>query len=306
MNDQHLLHFGDEPPKIEGCYLADSIYRFAVIKVPSSPWMVSASLMPGLKNYYKITDQHKGTAKMNFLEPHGSPGDYDYYNVNSVNDSTYYYISRDESRFINDSIAPAYFKSSQYSVEDFHHVYIIGDAPYFTAYYYEIRDIKAHFLPLNAVIISGRVDKEITVLTDTVSHTTDTIEVPVIKDLAWGVSPPPATLPFQRTLSLPNGSNSKNNLRLTEHEKAYHPHPHSPLLWRQHCKRPIQQAFAIAQQQSEFLRSAIQHWHCRWPQHHALVPFRRHKNGLPPTVQFRHCWRPLSGAYAHQDHLNQP
>ena len=34
MNDQHLLHFGDEPPKIEGCYLADSIYRFAVIKVP--------------------------------------------------------------------------------------------------------------------------------------------------------------------------------------------------------------------------------------------------------------------------------
>ena len=187
MNDQHLLHFGDEPPKIEGCYLADSIYRFAVIKVPSSPWMVSASLMPGLKNYYKITDQHKGTAKMNFLEPHGSPGDYDYYNVNSENDSTYYYISRDESRFINDSIAPAYFKSSQYSVEDFRHVYIIGDAPYFTAYYYEIRDIKAHFLPLNAVIISGRVDKEITVLTDTVSHTTDTIEVPVIKDLAWGV-----------------------------------------------------------------------------------------------------------------------
>lgn len=181
MGDENLLHYGDEPPKIEGCYLADSVYRFAVIKVPNSPWVINTTYTPQII-YYEFSQQHKGIAKMRYLEPHENSVD-----ESSDSDSTYYYISNDEQRFINNSIAPAYFRSSQYSVEDFRHVYIIGNAPYFTAYYYEIRDNRNHFLPLNAVIISGRVDEEITVLTDPVSHTTDTIEIPVIKDLAWGV-----------------------------------------------------------------------------------------------------------------------
>ena len=36
-------------------------------------------------------------------------------------------------------------------------------------------------------IISGKMDEEITVVTDTVAHTTDTIVTPVIKDLRWGI-----------------------------------------------------------------------------------------------------------------------
>ena len=63
----------------------------------------------------------------------------------------------------------------------------MGNDPYFTAFYYEIRDIKSKAEPLNAVIFSGRVDKEISVQTDTINHTTDTIVTNVIKDLRWGI-----------------------------------------------------------------------------------------------------------------------
>jgi hypothetical protein len=181
MDSLHCLHYGDEPPKIEGCYLADSINRFAVIKVPTSTYIVPPSSRPGAKNYFDFSEQHKGIANMGFSEPHHG----NYYE-NSSTDSTYYYIKRDEQRFLNNPLTPIYFQGDQYSVEDFKHVYIIGTNPYFTAFYYEIRDMNLHFQPLNAVIISGRVDKQISIVTDTVNHTTDTIERPVIKDMVWG------------------------------------------------------------------------------------------------------------------------
>lgn len=186
LDSLNALHFGDEPPKIEGCILADSINRFIVKKVSESNWLVNASLLVGSKYYFTFSNQHKGISEMKYKEPHGSPGDYNYYIENSETDSTYYYIKNNESRFINDSIAPSYFKSDKYSVEDFRYAYIIGDAPYFTVYYYEMRDMNQHFHPLNAVIITGRLDHEIALQTDTISHKTDTLEIPIIKDLVWG------------------------------------------------------------------------------------------------------------------------
>ena len=63
----------------------------------------------------------------------------------------------------------------------------MGQDPYFTVFFYEIRDIKSKGSPLNAVIFSGKIDEEITVVSDTVSYTTDTIVKPVIKDLRWGI-----------------------------------------------------------------------------------------------------------------------
>lgn len=186
MDSLHCLHYGDEPPKIEGCYLADSINRFAVIKVPTSTWLMTPSFRLGVKNYFDFSEQHIGIANMGFSEPHGVQGDPLYYNENSSTDSTYYYIKNDEQRFLNNPLTPIYFQGDQYSVEDFKHVYIIGTDPYFTAFYYEIRDMNQHFQPLNAIIITGRVDKQISIVTDTVSHTTDTIERPVIKDMVWG------------------------------------------------------------------------------------------------------------------------
>ena len=63
----------------------------------------------------------------------------------------------------------------------------MGNDPYFTIYFYEIRSISSRTQPLNAVIISGRMAEEITVLNDTVNNTIDTITTPVIKDLRWGI-----------------------------------------------------------------------------------------------------------------------
>jgi hypothetical protein len=40
---------------------------------------------------------------------------------------------------------------------------------------------------LNAVIFTGKLDKEIQVVSDTINHTSDTIVRPVIKDLRWGI-----------------------------------------------------------------------------------------------------------------------
>lgn len=63
----------------------------------------------------------------------------------------------------------------------------MGTDPYFTVFYYEVRDIKSKGDPMNAVIFSGKMDKEIRVVVDSVSHTTDTIVKPVIKNLKWGM-----------------------------------------------------------------------------------------------------------------------
>ena len=63
----------------------------------------------------------------------------------------------------------------------------MGQDPYFTVFYYEIRDITSKGYPLNAVIFTGKMDKETTVVNDTVNHTIDTIVKPVIKDLRWGI-----------------------------------------------------------------------------------------------------------------------
>ena len=90
-------------------------------------------------------------------------------------------------KFTNDSIAPSYFTNGYHTKEDFHTIYIMGTDPYFTAYFYEIRDISSKTQPLNAVIISGKIDEEISVVTDTVTHTSDTIVTPVIKDMRWGI-----------------------------------------------------------------------------------------------------------------------
>ena len=77
-------------------------------------------------------------------------------------------------------------KSGYESKSDFQNIYIMGNDPYFTAYYFEVRKFISMTAPLNAVIMSGRVDKEYILQTDTINHTTDTIESPVIKDFRIG------------------------------------------------------------------------------------------------------------------------
>ena len=181
------LHFGDEPPRIEGCYVADDVWVTYVEKVPSSTWLQPANNSIPNPQYFKFYEQHKGIAKMKFQSPKGHVGQYDYFLEQSSTDDTHSFISANTSWFVDDTISPIYFKEGKLESRDFNTVYIMGQDPYFTVFFYEIRDIKSKGSPLNAVIFSGKMDEEITVVSDTVSHTTDTIVKPVIKDLRWGI-----------------------------------------------------------------------------------------------------------------------
>lgn len=182
------IHFGDEPPKIEGTFVADDIAITDVFPVPGSPWLNTPTpIPPPQSQYFEIYDQHKGIAKMNFKYPKGNPGEYTYFVESSYPDTTFAIVTAEPESFINDTIAPFYFQEGKYQAENFNTVYVIGDDPYFTVFYYEIRDIKSKAQPLNAVIISGMMDKEISVVTDTVNNVTDTIVKPVIRDFKWAI-----------------------------------------------------------------------------------------------------------------------
>ena len=181
------LHFGDEPPKIEGLFVADDVWVTAVDTVPSSAWMQPAHNSIPNPQYFEFYEQHKGIAKMRFKSPKGQVGQYDYFLEQSSTDRTDSVMRHNTNRFVEDTISPIYFKLGKLESRDFNTVYIMGEDPYFTVFYYEVRDIKSKGEPMNAVIFTGKMDKEIQIVTDTVSHTTDTIVKPVIKNLKWGM-----------------------------------------------------------------------------------------------------------------------
>ena len=186
MGNEHL-HFGDEPPKLECIFVAENVWVTDVEKVPSSTWMQPADNSIPNSQYFEFFEQHKGIAKMRFKSPKGEIGQYDYFMEQSNTEMTDSIMSPNTDFFINDSIAPIYFRMGKLESRDFNTVYIMGEDPYFTVFYYEVRDIKSKGYPLNAVILSGKLDKETIVVNDTVSHTTDTVVKPVIKDLRWGL-----------------------------------------------------------------------------------------------------------------------
>ena len=181
------LHFGDEPPKIEGLFVADDVWVSDVDTVPSSTWMQPAHNSIPNPQYFEFYEQHKGIAKMKFKSPKGEIGQYDYFLEQSSTKRTDSIMKVNTTRFVEDTVSPIYFKLGKHESRDFNTVYIMGEDPYFTVFYYEVRDIKSKGDPLNAVIFSGKMDKEIQVVTDTVNHTTDTVVKPVIKNLKWGM-----------------------------------------------------------------------------------------------------------------------
>lgn len=184
---QNHLYYGDEPPRIEGKYVVDGFNFDSYVKIDSL-WRPRIGILPA-KEYYHFYDQHKGIATYKLLRPYidtytGTL----LYLENSSNDSTVNVVSNNGrfELFVNDSIAPSYFKNGHAQYKDFSNIYIMGKDPYFTAYFYEVRDISSKTLPLHAVIMSGKMSEETIVQTDTVSHKTDTIKRPVIQDFRIG------------------------------------------------------------------------------------------------------------------------
>lgn len=188
MDSLHCLHYGNEPPKMEGSYKASDLRLIVVKKGPYSHWMMAPT--PQLGNQFvKLYEQHIGIAKMQFWNEKGTPNiPQTHFVETSSTDSTFYYVTANPEHFTNDSLAPYYFQNYDFNKEDFNTVYIMGDSPYFTIFYYEIRHIfTTNFQPLNAVIISGKMDSETVIVNDTVNHKTDTIVQPVIKDYVMGI-----------------------------------------------------------------------------------------------------------------------
>lgn len=179
------LYFGDEPPRLEGCYLADSIVATRIIRIPGSNWIQTEGPIQGIKQL-RFHEQHFGISKLKYDFFNYSPQLNSIIKIeNSDTDSTFTLMKEYVEQFTADSLAPVYF-DNEFSNEVFNTVYIIGHDPYFTIFYYEIR-LPSQFRPLYANIITGRVDKEAVIETDTVSGATDTIMRPVIKDLRWGI-----------------------------------------------------------------------------------------------------------------------
>ena len=182
MDSLNCLHYGDEPPKIAAMFLANGYEYEKNVKIDSL-WNPRTGILPAM-DYYEIYEQHKGIATYDFQRPYYADTQMTQllFIESSSIDSTCAFMNVGDrfERFVNDTIAPPYFKNGYASKNDFQHVYIMGNDPYFTAYFYEIRKISSMTEPLNAVIMSGKVATESIIQNDTV------IESIVIQDFRVG------------------------------------------------------------------------------------------------------------------------
>jgi len=155
----NVLHRGDTPPTIAGNFTTESLNCLIVDKVAGSPYIASPGAIIG-PYYFEMREQGNDTLGIAFKKTIGSPEDPFFFLEKSDTDSTYYRIKDNTALFTDDPIAPPYFKSSKFTAEDFRHAYVIGNDNYFTLYFYEIRDISNNALPLNAILISGKMAKD--------------------------------------------------------------------------------------------------------------------------------------------------
>ena len=183
---ENSLFYGDEPPRIQGEYTTDNTSVTSVILIPESHWLMNEGIIPGFR-HFNFFEQHMGIAQLDYLYFNYTGNTTEITQIERSNTDSTYLLSRDVfSEFATDSLFPIYFKDSQVKSDVFKNVYIIGHDPYFTIYYYDVIHTNI-FQPLKANIISGKIDKEFIVETDTVSGTSDTIVMPVIKNFKWGI-----------------------------------------------------------------------------------------------------------------------
>ena len=178
--------FGMYPPRLLDSVIADSntMFRISVVTTPDSHWAMQNATFPSViadqEFYFEFINQYLGLSGMNYYKP--LPG---YYTEKSSTETTFEAISKDNDKlmkeFVNDTLAPfapRFFKdTTAYTSDVFRHVYIMGYDSVFTAYYYEILDMKEGYKPLNAVILSGEVIEDRPAYTESIIT-----EIPVTAD----------------------------------------------------------------------------------------------------------------------------
>lgn len=178
--------FGMYPPRLLDTVIADSntMFRISVVTTPDSHWAMQNATFPSViadqEFYFEFINQYLGLSGMNYYKP--MPG---YYTEKSSTETTFEIISKDDDKlmkeFVKDTLAPfapRFFKdTTAYTSDVFRHVYIMGYDSVFTAYYYEILDMKEGYKPLNAVILSGEVIEDRPAYTETIIT-----EIPVTAD----------------------------------------------------------------------------------------------------------------------------
>ena len=133
LSKTNSIYYKENPPKFlfDSCYNQDTTIVFAF-----------------LDQCFGMTSM---TFKDNGLEERSST------------DNTFSIMNKKwEDYCLNDTLLPIYFDTSfngtaALDPEVLRHAYIIGDDPYFTLYYYEVREEQLQIQPLNAAILSGKV-----------------------------------------------------------------------------------------------------------------------------------------------------
>lgn len=170
MNKQGALHYGTEPPKIDGLFMADTLFILKTILMPESHYhnsMAEGSLRPGK---YGLTYQNQLWSVLNceYSQLRQITSTQYYYEC-STDDSTYHILHANFDKFKEYETTPSYFKDENFNTDEFKNTYIIGKNPYFTMFFYQVirNEIPvplgldpSNFQAIIANIVSGKYNKD--------------------------------------------------------------------------------------------------------------------------------------------------
>lgn len=165
MNKREAIHYGTEPPKIDGLFMADSMFVTKTIFMPESHYHNIAEDIP-IGSSYGLTFSNQLWSVLNceysrLLQP----AENIYYYECSDDDSTYQLLHANFDKFKAYDMTPEYFKDDNFNTAEFKNTYIIGTKPYFTMFFYQVlrNEITISlpftpkdFRPIIANIISGK------------------------------------------------------------------------------------------------------------------------------------------------------
>ena len=165
MNKIGALHYGTEPPKIDGSFMADSVFVLKTIFMPQSTYHNIVEGIP-IGSNYGLTFSGQVWSVMNseysrLLQPAPTM----YYYEHSDDDSTYHILNANFNKFKEYEMTPQYFKDGNFNTDEFKNTYIIGNRPYFTMFFYQVLRNELpvslpftpkDFQPIIANIISGK------------------------------------------------------------------------------------------------------------------------------------------------------